>query len=66
MVLAAAACCTNTGKGAFILGTSGSVKNEKLTKLFTDLNFPGWKINCTQVIPLVYESTLYNSLENLK
>lgn len=39
MVLAAAACCTNTGKGAFILGTSGSIKNEKSTKLFTDLNY---------------------------
>lgn len=38
MVLAAAACCTNTGKGAFILGTSGSI--EKSTKLFTDLNYP--------------------------
>ena len=24
MVLAAAACCTKTGKGAFIFGTSGS------------------------------------------
>lgn len=40
MVLAAAACCTNAGKGAFILGTSGSIKNEKSTKLFTDLNYP--------------------------
>lgn len=58
MVLAAAACCTNTGKGAFILGTSGSIKNEKLTKLYTDLNYLGWNIKCTQVIPLVYESTL--------
>lgn len=58
MVLAAAACCTNTGKGAFILETSGSIKNEKLTKLYTDLNYLGWKIKCTQVIPLVYESTL--------
>lgn len=66
MVLAAAACCTNTGKGAFILGTSGSIKNEKLTKLFTDLNYPSWRLIVHKLLPLSMNHLYDNSHKNLK
>lgn len=37
MVLVVVVCCINIGKGVFILGIFGFIKNEKLIKLFIDL-----------------------------
>lgn len=39
MVLVVVVCCINIGKGVFILGIFGFIKNEKLIKLFIDLNY---------------------------